>query len=144
MMRAAAHEFRRAHMLFSPLLHDHWSHGDPHLANVLYDPITQRARLIDFETRHELTLRACERHADDLLVFLLDLLGADRTSGWQQLSSEFLTTYGRGEALRTLHHRLNPPHGLELVLWKTRTNYLPKALLLERIASIRDLIETHL
>ena len=49
-LRAAARELRRAHGLrcdeFAGGL---WSHGDPHLGNVVYDETADRARLVDFE-----------------------------------------------------------------------------------------------
>ena len=42
------------------------------MTNVIYNEKT-RARLIDFEIRHEKSLPAAARHTDDLLVFLLDM-----------------------------------------------------------------------
>ncbi|MCL1475959.1 hypothetical protein LAY57_35690 [Argonema antarcticum A004/B2] len=88
-LRAAANEFLRAHSLFCPKLQDYWSHGDPHLANVLYDSHTKTAMLIDFETKHQQSLTAQERHADDLLVFILDLLGRVPFADWLYLAVEF-------------------------------------------------------
>ena len=41
---------------------------------VIYNQKTGRARLIDFELVHDRSLSAKSRHADDLLVFLLDIL----------------------------------------------------------------------
>ena len=59
MIRAAAREFRRAHALPSEAYDDGlWSHGDATMANVIYDPSTDRARLIDFEILHARDLPA--------------------------------------------------------------------------------------
>jgi hypothetical protein len=52
-----------------------WSHGDGSMTNVIYDEKAHRARLIDFEIRHEKSLPAAARYADDLLVFLLHTVG---------------------------------------------------------------------
>ena len=74
MMEAAGHELRRAHQLWSDEFRGPWSHGDAGTNNVLYDEKSGRARLIDFEIVHEQSLPTKSRHADDVLVFLLDLL----------------------------------------------------------------------
>lgn len=141
MFQAAAHEFRRVHRLISPLMGSGWSHGDPHLDNVLYDAETGQAHLIDFETRHETGLQAEARWADDLLVFLLDLLGKDPTENWQKYSQIFLAAYGDGDVLRHLADRLTLPYGLERVLWKTRTHYLNTHSLKARLVQLRAIVE---
>ena len=75
MIRAAAREFKRAHAMPTEVFDDRlWSHGDATMANVIYDPATDRARLIDFEVLHRRDWPAVKRHADDLLVFLFDLV----------------------------------------------------------------------
>lgn len=141
MMRAAAAEFKRAHALMSPELDGLWSHGDPHLNNVLYDKGSSGAYLIDFETRHDPHLSAVERHADDLLVLLLDLIGRDRGMEWFALSRAFLDAYGDAAVLQALSSRLTVPRGLELALWKTRTNHLETGVLRERLELVRAQIE---
>jgi hypothetical protein len=128
MLEAAALELQRAHRLG-------FTHGDPHLENVLVD--TTRARLIDFETRHESRLSLTERQADDLLVLLLDLLGRDPTMGWLDLSRTFLSVYEGPAVLAELSRRLQLPRGWELILWKTRTNHLSQPALSERIETLR-------
>lgn len=127
MFDAAGAEFRRVHGLWCDKIKDYWSHGDPHLANVLYDSENNTANLIDFETKHEQNLTATERHADDLLVFVLDTLGRLPESEAIQFSQKFLQSYGKEEVLQSLKQRLMVPQGLERVLWVTRTNYLPKS-----------------
>lgn len=138
MLQAAGREFKRCHAL----LNGGWSHGDPHLDNVLYDEVTKRAYLIDIETRHDSRLSAPECHADDLLVFLLDLLGRDSAACWLEHSRIFLESYADVEVLVALARRLIMPRGLELVLWKTRTNHLPTHILRERIRLLNEQIRS--
>src|SRR6266550_2648918 len=71
MLTAAGSEYRRAHHCKNEEFGSAWSHGDASMTNVIYNEKTGRARLIDFEIRHEKSLPATARHADDLLVFLL-------------------------------------------------------------------------
>jgi len=49
---------------------------------VIYEASNNRARLIDFEIYHEKSLATAARQADDLLVFLLDLVGTLPTRQW--------------------------------------------------------------
>jgi hypothetical protein len=141
MLQTAAHELQRAHSLYFPPLNANWSHGDFHLDNVLYDPATGCAYLVDFETRHENALSPEERHADDLLVLLLDLLGQADATHWQEWSETFLKTCGRYPVLRHLSERLRLPRGMESVLWKTRTAHLATRVLRERLEGLRTLID---
>ena len=76
MVEAAGLEFRRAHQFRSKQFRGLWSHGDAGMANVIYDEKSNRARLIDFEIVHDKALPAISRHADDLLIFLLDLIAS--------------------------------------------------------------------
>src|SRR5438128_10002244 len=55
-LQAAAREIRRAPQLHSPASGGPWSHGDLHRGNVIYDEMTDRARLIDFEIVHDKAL----------------------------------------------------------------------------------------
>lgn len=139
-LRAAAKEFLRAHSLFCPKLQDYWSHGDPHLANVLYDSHTNSAGLIDFETKHQQSLKASDRQADDLLVFILDLLGRVPLANWPDFGVEFLNAYGRQEVLKRVKQRLTVPQGCSRVLWAIRTDYLPLPELKHRLQSLRQLL----
>jgi tRNA A-37 threonylcarbamoyl transferase component Bud32 len=75
MLKAAGSEYQRAHHFKTKELGNGWSHGDASMTNVIYDEKAHRARLIDFEIRHEKSLPAAARHTDDLLVFLLDMMG---------------------------------------------------------------------
>jgi hypothetical protein len=125
---AAAREFKRVHAL-------HWSHGDPHLSNMHYDG--ERARLIDFETRHEPTLSRIECCADDLLVCLLDLIGRDTSESWCEWSRAFLRAYDAPDVLREFSQQLHMPTGWKAILWKSRTNFLPDTMLAERLAGLK-------
>src|SRR5437588_5778489 len=82
MLQAAAAEFRRAHQFWSDHFHGSWSHGDGTAQNVIYDASRNRARLIDFEIVHEKSLATAARKADDLLVFLLDMVGTVPNRQW--------------------------------------------------------------
>ena len=108
-----------------------------HLKNLLYDASGQRAWLIDFETRHEEGMVAEARHADDLLVFLMDLEGRVPEGQSGGLSEAFLRAYGREDVLRVLLARLQPPRGLERALWKSRSQHLPDARLLGWLEHLR-------
>jgi len=121
---AAAEEFRRAHRMWSEELGGYWSHGDASMSNVIYDPATRRARLIDFEIIHDKSLPAAERHADDLMVFLLDLVGFVSDRRWLALATCFLRTYGSPEVSAALRNHLFVPTGIARIWWKVRTNFI--------------------
>jgi hypothetical protein len=49
--------------------------------------------LIDFEIVHDKALPAISRHADDLLIFMLDLIAAASGRQWLPLTLAFLNAY---------------------------------------------------
>jgi tRNA A-37 threonylcarbamoyl transferase component Bud32 len=111
-----------------------FSHGDPHLANFLFDGA--RARLIDVETVHNPGLTDRERHADDLLVVLLDAastVGDDRRA---QILDALVTAYDDTEVVAAIIPRLARPRGLERVLWATRTHFANDAALDAILAAV--------
>jgi len=130
MMAAAARELGRAHALA-------WSHGDPHLGNVLYDEAADRAYLIDFETRHEPQLSVTERRADDLLVLLMDVMASDASPRWLELARALVATYPAREALGVVRDRLRPPDGWARVLWRIRTHHRPPDWIRGRVTVLR-------
>jgi Ser/Thr protein kinase RdoA (MazF antagonist) len=138
-MRAAAGEFARAHARRDPETGSFWSHGAPHLGNVIYDGSADRARLIDFETEHDAGADPVARHADDLLVFLLDLVGrSPERSDWPSLASSFLTFYGGNPVRKRLVRRLSAePQGLERVRWIQQAGYLDTRELARRLERLR-------
>jgi hypothetical protein len=140
MMQAAGREFTRAHQFWSEEFRGLWSHGDAGMPNVVYDQETDRARLIDFEIVHDKSLAAKSRHADDLLVFLLDLLAVAPNPQWLALALPFLNAYGNASAVAELKNQLGLPSGLAWIWWGVRTSFAANpAKLKGRLAKLRDL-----
>ena len=146
MIDAAALELRRAHGICSEYFgggfagaRGAWSHGDANLANFLFATTENRARLIDFDVAHHRSLSAEERHAEDLLTFLQDLLGCiENGQDWLPAASRFIDVYGRETAaVDLLRQRLVIPHGAARVWWWIRTNYIPAQKLRHRISTLR-------
>jgi hypothetical protein len=140
MSAAAARELRRAHAWFSPEFGSGWSHGDPHLGNFIYEPAEDRARLIDFEVMHDRHLSADERHADDLLVFLQDMVGRIGADLWLPNAHAFLAAYERPEIIALLRPKLTLPRGIPRLWWMVRTSYLPSEELASRLKKLRESI----
>ncbi len=137
MLVAAARELRRAHGRTCADFAGPWSHGDPHAGNFVYEEAGNRARLIDFEVQHHPTLTADERHSDDLLVFLQDMVGRISRELWLPSAQAFLTAYGRPEIVARVRERLRAPRGIARVWWAVRTTYLAPAELERRLAALR-------
>jgi hypothetical protein len=137
MLAAAGRELRRAHDVYCAEFAGAWSHGDPHSGNFIYEAASGWARLIDFEVMHHRSLPADERHADDLLVLLQDLVGRIPADRWLPGARAFLEAYGRPEIVRLLDQRLVVPRGLARLWWSVRTTYLPQKELAQRITALR-------
>jgi hypothetical protein len=140
MLRGAARELRRAHQFWSDELNGPWSHGDASMSNFIYDEQTHRVRLIDFEIAHESRLPAAVRHADDLMVFLLDLAGFVSQRRWLPMALAFLREYGRAEVMVELSRRLVVPRGIARIWWNVRTNFVGAARIGWRLAALRRAI----
>src|SRR5690349_2231385 len=136
MLRAAAAEFRRAHQFWSDEFRGRWSHGDASITNLIYDPQTNRARFIDFEIYHDKSLSAVARHADDLLVFLLDLVGTVPGRQWLSFATTFLEGYGDLEVITQLRKQLELPGGLAWIWWGVRTNFTNPAKVKKRLQNL--------
>jgi hypothetical protein len=136
MLIAAASEFRRAHQFWSDEFRGRWSHGDASITNVIYEASTQRARLIDFEIYHEKSLATAARQADDLLVFLLDLVGTLPTRQWLPFAMTFLEAYGDVEVIAQLRTQLDLPGGLAWIWWGVRTNFTNQAKVKRRLSNL--------
>ena len=144
MLDAAARELRRAHALPSDFFGGAWSHGDANLANFLFSENENRARLIDFELAHPRELSTAQRHAEDLLTFLQDLLGCcTREEDWLSFARRFLDGYGDGAARELLCARLAIPRRVPRVWWWIRTNYISTATLRRRVSALRELLATN-
>jgi hypothetical protein len=142
MLGAAALEFRRAHQFWSDEFRGRWSHGDASVTNVIYDAKTNRARFIDFEIYHDKSLSAAARQADDLLVFLLDLVGTVPSRQWLPFSTTFLEFYGDFEVIAQLRKQLDLPGGLAWIWWGVRTNFTNPGEVKRRLASLsRAIVE---
>jgi hypothetical protein len=137
-LRSAGRELRRAHQLWCSELDDWWSHGDPHLDNVIYDPVADRARLIDFEVVHDRALPAIVRHADDLLVFLQDLVCRVPAERWLPLALSFIEAYDRPEVIAELTKLLFVPTGIPALWWKLRTENFERSELVRRVNALRS------
>ncbi len=135
-IEAAAREMRRAHGLWCAEFRDYWSHSDPHLDNLIYDADGDRVRLIDFELIHHKSLSALERHADDLIVFLQDLMGRVSTEQWLHFAVGFMNAYDMPMVTAEVRRRLNIPKGWAAVWWKLRTHYLDWKEMTERVEAL--------
>lgn len=143
-VQAAAREVRRIHAVACDDFQSAWSHGDLHLENILYDPQTDRAVVIDFDVRHDRQVPAAARQADDLLGFLLELL-AESGDDWLTLAQSFVEEYdpescGNLAALEQLHRRCEVPRGFARVYWFTRTNDAAISRMRPRLAVLQELI----
>src|SRR5215469_9173613 len=140
MIEAAGQELRRAHQLRSDEFRGPWSHGDACMTNVIYDGKTGRARLIDFEIVHKKSLATKSRHADDLLVFLLDLLAVAPNPRWLALALAFLKAYDPGPVPAQLKKELALPTGMAWIWWGVRTSFSNPAKLKRRLEKIAEVL----
>src|SRR6266699_1773496 len=140
MLQAAGRELRRAHQLWSDEFGGGWSHGDATMSNVLYDEKTGRARMIDFEIIHDKSVPAKSRHADDLLVFLLDVVAIAPSRQWLAFALCFLDAYGDTEVIAELENQLAVPGGLAWIWWGVRTSFAKPAKVKRRLAKLQDII----
>ena len=140
MMEAAGRELRRAHQFRSNEFRGPWSHGDAGMNNVIYDTKTDRARLIDFEIVHERSLPAKSRHADDLLVFLLDLIAVAPNAQWLSLALWFLNAYENPAVIAELEDQLTLPNGIAWIWWGVRTSFANPAKVKRRLKKIAGVI----
>ncbi len=139
MVEAAGFEFRRAHQFWSKRFRGPWSHGDAGTANVIYEDKSHRARLIDFEIVPDKTLPVLSGHADDLLIFLLDLIAAASGRQWLPLTLAFLNAYDNTPVIAQLSEQLAPPSGMAWIWWGVRTSFANPAKIRQRLAKLRDL-----
>ena len=140
MLESAAKEYRRAHQFWRDEFDGPWSHGDGSMPNVIYDEKTRRARLIDFEIMHEKSLPATTRHADDLLIFLLDMVDAVPTRQWLPFTTCFVKAYADRDVIAELQKRLVIPSGLSLIWWNVRTNFAKTGKAERRLRALRNAI----
>ncbi len=142
MSAAAGVELRRAHDCVCPEFAGAWSHGDPHAGNFIYDQADQRARLIDFEVMHAPEIPAVARHADDVLVFLQDLVGRIPAERWLPCATAFVSAYGRPEVIKEVVDLLEAPPGFAWIWWIVRTNYRRPSELKRRFEALRRRLQS--
>jgi hypothetical protein len=140
-IQAAGKELRRAHGLWSSELGDYWSHGDPHLENLLYDLESDQARLIDFELIHDKSMSALKRHADDLLVFLQEMMGCVSAEKWVPFSLALIEAYNEPQVLAEVRRRLTVPRGWSAIWWKLRTDYVEWSVMIDRIETLNAALQ---
>ena len=140
MMEAAGCELRRAHQVWSDEFRGPWSHGDAGTNNVFYDEKSGRARLIDFEIVHQKSLPTQSRHADDLLVFLLDLLALAPNRQWLTLVLAFLNAYDNAPVIAQLKSQLAVPTGMAWIWWGVRTSFANPKKVKRRLRKIADVV----
>jgi hypothetical protein len=140
-LAAAGREYYRAHQFRRHEFGSPWSHGDASMTNVIYDEKSDRARLIDFEIMHEKSMPATARHADDLLVFLLDMVDRVSARHWLPFTLQFLKAYPDRKVIGELRKRLVVPGGIAWVWWNVRTNFAKTAKVERRLRALRNAID---
>ena len=85
---------------------------------------------------HEKSLSAAARQADDLLVFLLDMVRIVPTRQWLPFALTFLEAYGDAEVIAELRKQLDLPGGLAWIWWGVRTNFTNPAKVKRRLANL--------
>jgi hypothetical protein len=140
MLESAGKEYRRAHQFWRNEFGGPWSHGDASMPNVIYDEKTRRVRLIDFEIMHEKSLPATTRHADDLLIFLLDMVDGVPTRQWLPFTTCFVKAYADRDVIAEFQKRLVIPSGLSLIWWNVRTNFAKTGKVERRLRALRNAI----
>jgi len=86
---------------------------------------------------HQRSLPAEARHADDLLVFLLDMVGSVSSRQWLPFALCFLNAYGAADVIAELRKRLVLPGGLAWIWWEVRTNFTKPAKVTRRLERLR-------
>lgn len=140
-LEVAAHELHRAHQLWCGQLDGRWSHGDLQMSNIVYDKSTESARIIDFEIIHNPSLPSESRHADDLLVFLQDMMWRVAPRQWISFAMAFINAYGRPEVIAELRRNLVVPHGIPGLWWEVRTNHFNRAELAARVNALGKVLD---
>ncbi len=135
-LEVSARELRRAHQLWCKQLEGLWSHGDLQMSNIIYDEETGTARIIDFEIIHNTSLSSEARHADDVLVFLQDMMWRVPENQWVVFATTFIKAYGRPGVIAELKKNLTIPRGIPGLWWKIRTNHFNRVELVARVVAL--------
>src|SRR5437773_2270804 len=92
-----------------------------------------------FQMLHQKSLPATTRHADDLLVFLLDIAAIAPSQKWLPFALRFLNAYGNLDVIAELKDQLSLPSGMAWIWWGVRTSFANPAKVKNRLAKLRDL-----
>jgi serine/threonine protein kinase len=138
---ASGRELRRVHQIPCRHYKAAWSHGDLHLDNILYDPVADRAVLIDFDIRHDPQLKYTPRHSDDLKVMILELIGLCHEQ-WREPAAALIEEYREASVLDELDRQLYTPRGIARLLWHMRTNAAATRHIEQRLQQVRTVIQS--
>jgi hypothetical protein len=106
----------------------------------VYHEATDRARIIDFEVMHDPSLPEEERHADDVLVFLQDMVGRISGEKWLPCAEAFLAGYDRPEIVERLKPLLAAPGvGFGRLWWRVRTTFMAVGEVRRRFGALEGL-----
>jgi hypothetical protein len=89
---------------------------------------------------HEKSLPATTRHADDLLIFLLDMVDGVPARQWLPFTTCFVKAYADRDVIAELQKRLVIPSGLSLIWWNVRTNFAKTGKVERRLRALRNAI----
>ena len=102
---------------------------------------TRPTRLIDFEIIHDKSLPATVRHADDLLVFLLDIVGIVPWPPMVAFRTQVsLTLSDSLDVIAELKNQLALPSGMAWIWWGVRTSFANPAKVKQRLEKLRGVI----
>src|SRR5437588_13081756 len=74
--------------------------------------------------------------AEDLLVFLLDMVGTVSTRHCIPYATAFLESYGEANVIAQVRKQLDLPGGLAWIWWGVRTNFTNAGKVKQRLASL--------
>jgi serine/threonine protein kinase len=136
---AAARELKRVHQISCDYYQGAWSHGDLHHDNILFDGDSDRAVLIDFDTRHDFRISRIQRQSDDLKLLLLELVELP-DERWYPFASALIETYGDPAILNQLSSQLWVPRGFARILWHTQARVALTPQIKTRLETLRNMI----
>ena len=102
-----------------------FSHGDPTVANVLWDPGTGRASWLDFDVTHDDRRSELERRVDDLRTLAYSAAAALAPDEYPLVPASLAAGYADDATLRALCVRLRTPSSALLPVWAA---HVPRSL----------------
>jgi hypothetical protein len=77
--------------------------------------------------------------ADDLLIFMLDLIAAASGRQWLPLTLAFLNAYDNAPVIAQLSRQLAPSSGMAWIWWGVRTSFANPAKIKQQMTKLQDL-----